>query len=107
MLSKKMQKVLNEQINMELYSAYIYWSISAYFQGLNLDGFAHWMRLQGQEELMHGAKLFDHVLEREGTVTLTQVKAPPTSWKSPLAACQAALKPTGTGGRPCPTTRVH
>ncbi|UCG53813.1 MAG: ferritin [Candidatus Latescibacterota bacterium] len=92
MLSKKMQKMLNDQINMELYSAYIYWSISAYFHSMNLDGFARWMRLQGQEEMTHAAKIFDHVLERDGTVTLAQVKGPPTSWKSPLAACQAALK---------------
>ncbi len=92
MLSKEIEKAINRQMNQELYSSYVYLSMSAYFEGLNLDGFAHWMRLQAQEEMGHSIKLFDYVLEREGEVELTAVKAPPADWSSPLTACEQALK---------------
>lgn len=92
MLAKKIETAMNKQINLEAYSAYLYLGISTYFAGKNLDGFAHWMRLQAQEELMHAMKLLDYVLERGGNVSFDAVKAPPATWKTPLAACQAALK---------------
>jgi ferritin len=66
--------------------------MAAYFDATNMEGFSHWMRLQAQEELVHAMKLYDHLLEREGTVKLTAVKAPPATWRSPLAAAQDALK---------------
>jgi len=91
-LPKKIETAMNKQMNLELHSSYIYLSMSAYFDGINLDGFSHWMRLQAQEELQHAMRLYDFVLERDATVTLTAVKAPPTTWTSPLAACQQALK---------------
>lgn len=91
-MTKKIQDAINKQMNLELYSAYIYLSMSAYFASLNLDGFAHWMRLQAQEELGHSLRLYDFLLERDATVKLAAVKAPPTEWKSPLQACQDALK---------------
>jgi ferritin len=92
MLNKKVEKAMNKQMNMEMYSGYIYLSMSAYFTSISLDGFAHWMRLQAQEELDHSMRLYDHVLNREGAIELAPVKAPPPTWKSPLDACQAALK---------------
>ena len=92
MINKKVETALNKQMNQELHAAYIYLSMSAYFAETNLDGFAHWMRLQSQEEIIHAMKVFDFILDREGKVALTAVKAPPTTWKSPLAACQDALK---------------
>lgn len=92
MIPKSVETAMNKQINMELYSSYVYLAMSAYFNSLNLDGFSLWMRLQAQEELMHSMKLFDFVIERDGTVELTSVKAPPHTWKSPLDACQNALK---------------
>jgi ferritin len=92
MLSKKIETALNKQMNLEMYSSYIYLAIAAYFDEKNLEGFAHWMKLQAQEELMHSIKIFDHILERDGKVKLMDVKAPPATWKSPLAACEAALK---------------
>lgn len=91
MISDKMQKALNDQINAELHSAYLYLSMSAYFTSLNLDGSAHWMRLQAQEELMHGMKFYDYVNEAGGRALLGAVEAVPTEWKSPLAAFEAAL----------------
>ena len=92
MISKKIQTAINKQINMEFYSAYLYLSISAYFDSIHRTGFANWMKLQAQEELSHGMKIYDYLLDQEGEVGLATVKAPPAMWKSPLAACQDALK---------------
>jgi ferritin len=85
MLSEKVQDQLNKQLNAELYSSYLYLSMSAYFQSLNLSGFANWMRVQAQEELMHAMKFYDFINEREGRVTLQAVEVPPSEWASPLA----------------------
>lgn len=92
MLPKKIETAVNKQINHELYSAYLYLSMSAYFQRLNLEGFAHWMRVQAKEEQSHALKFFDHILERDGAVKLEAIDGPETAWKSPLDACQAVLK---------------
>ena len=86
MLSYKVQEELNKQLNAELYSSYLYLSMSAYFQSLNLSGFANWMRVQAQEELVHAIKFYDFVNERDGRVTLKPVDGPPSEWASPLAA---------------------
>ena len=92
MIGKKMEKALNEQINAEYYSAYLYLSMVAYFEDQNLAGFAKWMKSQVQEETMHAMKFFDYVCERGGRVTLKAVEQPPKTWKSPLAAFEAAYK---------------
>jgi ferritin len=85
MMDEKMQEALNKQLNAEIYSAYLYLSMSAYFQSVNLGGFANWMRVQWQEELAHGLKFYDYVNERGGRVVLQAVEAPPSEWDSPLA----------------------
>ncbi len=92
MIGKKMEKALNEQINAEYYSAYLYLSMVAYFEDKNLPGFSHWMKNQVQEETMHAMKIFDFVCERGGRVTLKEIEQPPKSWKSPLDAFEAAYK---------------
>jgi ferritin len=92
MISQKIQDAFNKQINAELYSAYLYLSMSAYFHSINLDGFANWMRVQAQEELTHVMKFYDHIHERDGQVTLTAVDGPPTEWASPLAAFEDAFR---------------
>ena len=92
MLSEKMEKALNSQINAELYSAYMYLAMAAYFEQNNLSGFANWMRVQFQEEQMHAMKLFDYVFERGGKVTLTAIEAPPSQWKSPQDVFEATLE---------------
>jgi hypothetical protein len=66
MLSEKMQKALNDQINAEMYSSYLYLAIAAYFEDANLPGFAHWMRLQADEETVHAMKFYDTLIERHG-----------------------------------------
>jgi len=88
----KMLKALNEQINAELYSGYMYLSMAAYFDDANLPGFAHWMRLQADEENEHAMKIFDFVLERGGRVQLTAIDTPPFEWDSPVAAFAATLE---------------
>ena len=85
MIDEKMQEALNKQHNAELYSAYLYLSMSAYFQSVNLGGFANWMRVQAKEELAHAMKFYDYVNERGGRVILQPVEEPPSEWDSPLA----------------------
>ena len=92
MLKEKMLAAFNKQINAEMYSAYLYLSMEAYFQSINLTGFANWMRVQTQEEMMHAMKFYDFVFERGGKVTLEAIDKPPFSWESPLAAFKEVLK---------------
>jgi ferritin len=92
MIAKKMENALNEQINAEMYSAYLYLAMAAHFESENLSGFAKWMRVQTQEEESHAKKLFEYVIERGGKVALKAIDAPPAQWKSPLAAFEAAYK---------------
>lgn len=73
MLKKSIEKALNEQINAEIHSAYLYLSMSAYFQAQGLTGYANWMRVQFQEEMAHGTHIFDYVCERGGRVQLSPI----------------------------------
>lgn len=82
MISVKMQKALNKHLNEELFSSYLYLSMAAYFESKNLKGFATWMKIQSQEEYMHGMKFYDFINQVGGKVTLTQINAPKTSWKN-------------------------
>ena len=84
MLANKIQAALSKQLNAELYSSYLYLSMSAYFQSISLPGFANWMRIQAQEELVHAMKFYDFINEHGGRVMLQQVDSPPTEWSSPL-----------------------
>jgi ferritin len=92
MISKKIQDALNGQINAELYSAYLYMAMEAYFHSSNFPGFAGWMRVQTQEEKTHAMKIYDFINERGGRVTLDAIARPTGDWKSPLAAFEAAYK---------------
>ena len=92
MISKKMEEALNGLLNAELYSAYLYLSMEAYFESVNLPGFANWMRAQTQEELMHAMKFYDYIIERGGRVILRLIDAPPADWDSPFAVFEATLE---------------
>src|SRR5262245_11973629 len=92
MLSKAMQDAINAQVKEEFYSAYLYLSMSAYCEGINLPGFAHWMRLQFHEETKHALKLFDHVYNRGGKVVLQAIDQPPVDFRSPVDMFQQALE---------------
>lgn len=91
MLSKKLEEAINTQINAELYSSYLYLSMSAHFASTGLAGCANWMRQQAQEELFHGMKMFGYVYERGGRVTLAAIDQPLTTWESTLAVFENVL----------------
>ncbi len=91
-ISDKMQDALNGQVTAEMYSTNLYLAMSAYFESLDLAGFAHWMRVQAKEEDLHVQKLFDYITERGGRVVIGAVKAPPVEWGSPLEAFESTLE---------------
>jgi ferritin len=91
MLSDKMQQALNDQLNAEWYSSYLYVSMAAHFESLALKGFANWMSVQAQEEHVHGEMFYNHINARRGRVVLKAIDAPPTEWKSPLNAFEHVL----------------
>lgn len=92
MLSDTLQQAINDQINAELYSAYLYLSMSAYLEDINLPGFAHWMRLQHDEEVIHAMKLFDYMVDRGARVVLKGIDTPPSDFDSVLAVFEGALE---------------
>jgi ferritin len=88
MIEKAMQEAMNEQINKEMFSSYLYLSMAAYFEDKNLPGFANWMRLQADEEREHAMKFYDFILERGGKVILKAIEAPKTEWASSLEVAE-------------------
>ena len=82
MISKTMEQALNKQVNRELYSAYLYLSMSSYFETANLKGFANWMRVQAKEEQSHALKIYDFINARGGRITLLDIEAPKAKWSS-------------------------
>ena len=82
MISKTMETAISRQVNRELFSAYLYLAMSAYFETASMKGFAKWMRLQAKEEQMHAMKLYDFVFARGGKVTLAEIEAPKSKWAS-------------------------
>jgi len=92
MIDNRMQKAINEQINFELYSSYIYLGMAAYFEFINLKGFGSWMRVQAMEEQTHARRFYAFLVERSGRVELADIKAPKAEWKSPLDAFEDAYK---------------
>ena len=86
MLSEKMNEALNVQANRELYSSYLYLSMSYYFESIDMKGFAHWMRLQAGEELVHTMKMLDFIAANGGRAKMLPVEAPQFTWASALEA---------------------
>jgi ferritin len=92
MLNSKLQEALNKQVNAELYSSYLYLSMSNYLAQQNLNGAASWMRMQAQEELTHAMKVFDYIHARGSSVTLTAIEQPPAEWNSALDVFEKAYE---------------
>jgi len=88
MIGKAMQDAMNEQINKELFSSYLYLSMAAYFEYKNLIGFANWMRVQAEEERGHAMKFYDFIVERGGRIWLKAIEAPKTDWSSSLEVAE-------------------
>jgi ferritin len=89
-IKQKMEKAFNDQINKELFSAYLYVSMSGYFESKNLSGFAHWMRLQAKEEYDHAMRIYKYLCERKGRVELHEIAIPKKEWESPQSAFEEA-----------------
>jgi ferritin len=92
MISKVIEKAFNEQLGAETYSAYLYWSMSAALEDMQLPGFAQWMRAQAAEEMTHAAKFYHHLAERGGRIRLGEVAAPPADWESLQKMFEDVLK---------------
>ncbi len=91
MLSEKIQQALNRQITFEYAASYTYLAIAAYFESLSLTGFAHWFRVQSDEERGHALRFFDYVNDRGGRVMLGAIEEPQNEFSSPLDAFEQAL----------------
>lgn len=90
-LTSEIEKALNEQINLELLSAYTYLSMVAYFESQAMSGFAHWMRLQHAEENAHAMKFFEYIQDRGGRVVLDAIAKPGHEFANPLDAFEQSL----------------
>lgn len=91
MLSAKMEAALNGQLNKEIYSSYLYLSMSAYSTSIGLKGFANWFMVQYQEEMLHAMKFYDYINDQGGQVKLATINQPPTEFKSPLDMFEKTL----------------
>lgn len=91
MISEKLFNALNDQINFEFYSSYVYLSMSSYCEDEDLTGFANFFRVQAQEELFHAMKMYDYVIEMGGRVILESIEKPESSYDSVLHAFKTAL----------------
>ncbi|MBF0360206.1 MAG: ferritin [Oligoflexia bacterium] len=92
MMNKKLEDALNKQISAEMNSSYLYLAMAAYFESINLPGFANWMEVQAQEEMVHAMKFYKYIFDRSGRVELMSIEKPPLKWNSPLNAFDETLK---------------
>lgn len=92
MISEKMQKALNAQVNAEMYSSYLYLAMSAYFESQNWSGLAAWMGKQSFEEYGHAMKIYKYIISVGGRVTLEAIEKPKSEWKSPLEVFEESHK---------------
>lgn len=92
MLSQSLIDKLNDQLNFEFESAYVYFSMATYMEGKSLDGFAHWMKLQAEEEVTHAMRIYKYLNDLGAKVVLQEIKKPPSDFSSVLDAFEIALK---------------
>jgi ferritin len=92
MLNERMEEALNEQLNKEMYSSYLYLAMSAYSSSVGLPGFAHWFRVQVEEENIHAMKIFNYINDQGGRVKLKEIKEPPFEFGTAMDMFQQTLK---------------
>ena len=92
MMSEKLHKAMNEQINAEMYSAYLYLSMASWLEDENLSGMAIWMKAQAQEEMEHAMKFYEFINDRRQKVDLLSIEGPKTSWNSPEEVFKESLE---------------
>ncbi len=91
-MNSKVIDVLNEQINKEFYSAYLYLAMSAYFDDMGLNGFANWTKVQAKEEVDHGMIIFEYLIDRGAKITFKQIDFPENDYISPLQVFEKILE---------------
>ena len=91
-LSASMHEALNQHLNHELESSYIYLSMAACLNAMNFPGASHWMHIQAREELGHAMRFYNFINDRDCKVSLLALMAPPSKWESLLAVFEAALE---------------
>lgn len=91
-MDNTLYKELNEQVRKELYSAYLYMSMASYFDSLKLKGFAHWMKVQAEEESSHAMKIYDYLNSRGERVIFESIDKPPSDFKSPVDVFEKTLE---------------
>lgn len=89
-MNNNLLDMINKQINLELYSSYLYFSISTYFHEINMDGFAKNLKIQAQEELDHARKLYNFLIARNEKIEFLNIIAPEKSWVNPIDAIKSA-----------------
>ena len=92
MISKKMNELLNGQLNFEFHSAYLYLGMANYAASLGLNGFSGWFKFQGQEELAHAIKFYEYIQQQGGDVVLGAVAAPSQKYTAAAQLFEESLK---------------
>ena len=92
MLTKKLQDALNEQINKEFFAEYLYLSMSAYLESIEMEGFANYFNVQAQEEHFHAMKMFNFVHDKGGRVILKSLKEPKSEYTSVVNVIEESLE---------------
>jgi ferritin len=102
MIKDSVRDAINAQMNREFYSSYLYLSMAAYFESMNLKGFSAWMQVQAKEEMAHGMKFYGYLVEQGARVSLFAIEEPRAEWGTPLEAFEHAL-----GHEQKVTARIH
>ena len=92
MITRKVEKALNGQVNKEMYSAYLYMAMSAYSDTIGLKGFANWLMVQYHEEMLHAMKIYEYITRQGGKVKLAAIAEPPVEYGTPLAMFKKVLE---------------
>jgi ferritin len=91
MIKDNVRDALNTQMNREFYSSFLYLSMAAYFESMNLKGFSAWMQVQAKEEHAHAMKFFDYLVGQGARISMAAIETPPAEWSTPLEAFEHAL----------------
>ncbi len=91
-MENKINNLLNAQINLEFFSAYLYLAMSTYFSEINMDGFAKFMKKQAKEELEHAQRIYDYLLLRNEKITYQRIEAPDTNWTNAKDVLDGAIE---------------
>ena len=92
MLSENLLNHLNDQVNYEIYSAYVYLSMAAYCESVDLSGFSNFFKVQSQEELFHAMKFYDYIFQKNGIVVLEQIEKPNACFENILNVFEAGYE---------------